>query len=255
MSLEQVFKKINEIYKDLNKFADELKIISRIELKEKIKELLQKHPLTEDEKKIIEEEYELPPLNYIFLGVISKAPDSIYAPSLIERKEYRDIIFYHGHTLGVDDQMMERAMQRVYKFKEERMKSILINFLRMSEFKTETISKKEILATKNKLKISVRIYPSVLILEDKLKEIEIKENCVVAIPTGGNPGPYINFYKVYGNKILLENAYVWIVDIEGESISPLIGHSKDPEINSNFKSSDLARHAQRIIGMEINEDF
>jgi len=253
-----MFKKINNIYKELKKYADEYKIVSRIELKEKIKELLQEFSFNEEEKNLLNDKFELPPINYLFLGCINETPDSIYAPSLTERKTYKDLIFFHGHTFKTNDKIMKEVAQRVYKFKEGKMISILINFLKKSGFNTKitpNTSKNKIEASKDNSKIKVLIYPSVIFLENELKKLNIEENSVFSIPTGGNPGPYLNFYKVFANRILLENAFVWVVDIEDESISPLIGNSKDPAINSNFKSSDLARYAQRIIGMEIDEDF
>jgi len=116
----KIFEKINQIYKELRKFADLNKIISRIELREKIKDLLQKSPFTTEELNFFEKKYESSPLNYIFLGSIKEIPDSINAPSLIEQKNYRDITFYHGHTFATDDETMEKAVQRVYNFKKER---------------------------------------------------------------------------------------------------------------------------------------
>ncbi len=256
MDLEaKLFEKINKIYKQLKGFVDGYKIISRVELREKIKSLLKSHTLTSKEEQYLKDKFDLPPMNYIFLGSTKEVPDSINAPSLIEQVNYRDVTFYHGHTLATDEELMEKAIQRVYDFKEGKMQKILTEFLRKSGFGTKLAAKNKILATKKETKFEIVIYSSILTLWDEIKSLNLEENVVMAVPTGNNPGPYINFYKDFANMILLENAFVWIVNIEDESVSPLVGHPKDKELTSNFKSSDLARHAQRIIGMQIDEDF
>ncbi len=257
-SESKLFEKINSIYKKLKIFADEYKIISRAELREKIKDLLQEISLTKDEEKYIEENYESTPLNYIFLGSIKEIPDSINAPSLIEHINYKDITFYFGHTFGTDEKILEQASKRVYKFKNEKMREILYTFLNKSGYEPAEIKdsiNREILAIKGNSQYVILVYPSILILDDKIKDLHREKNQVFAVPTGNSPGPYLNFYKVNANKILLNQEFVWIVDIEDKSVSPFIGYPEDKDLNSNFKSSQLARYASRVISMDINEDF
>ncbi|NVM01853.1 MAG: hypothetical protein HWN67_05935, partial [Candidatus Helarchaeota archaeon] len=64
-SKSKLLEKINSIYKKLKIFADEYKIISRVELREKIKDLLQEIPLNKDDEKFLEENYDSTPINYL----------------------------------------------------------------------------------------------------------------------------------------------------------------------------------------------
>ncbi|NVM03310.1 MAG: hypothetical protein HWN67_13295 [Candidatus Helarchaeota archaeon] len=256
-SESKLFEKINSIYKELKIFADEYKIISRVELREKIKDLLQEIPLIKDDKKFLEENYDSTPINYLFLGSIKEIPDSINAPSLIEHINYKDITFYYGHTFGIDEKILEQARKRVYKFKNEKMRKILDTFLNKSDYEPAKIisDKRKILAIKGNSQYVILVYPSILILNDEIKDLSWEENLVFAVPTGISPGPYLNFYKINANKILLNKDFVWIVDIEDESVSPFVGYPKDKDLNSNFKSSQLARYASRVISMDIEDDF
>ncbi|MFX1449684.1 MAG: hypothetical protein ACFFCM_02505 [Promethearchaeota archaeon] len=253
----KLFEKINMIYKELKIFADKYKIISRVELREKIKVLLREIPLTTNEEKFLEEKYESTPINYLFLASIKEIPDSINAPSLVEHINYEDITFYYGHTFGISDEILKKARKRVYKFKNEKIRKIIEFFLIKSGFEpAETVSDKhKMVVIKGNAQYVILICPSILILTEEIRDLNLEENLVFVIPTGISPAPYLNFYKVYANKILLNKSLVWIVDINDESVSPFIGYPKDKDLNANFKSSKLVRYASRVISMDIDEDF
>lgn len=150
---------------------------------------------------------------------------------------------------------MEKAIQNVYQFNKDKMKKILNEFLIKSGYNVDFNSENKILINKNDARFEILIFPSILILENEIIDLEIEKNLILTIPTGNNPGPYLKFYKIYAHKILLKNAFSWIIDVENEAVSPFVGYIKDEDLNSNFKSSEFAKYASRFLDMNVDEEF
>ena len=246
--------KLNGLFKDLNIYLNEKKLLSRFELRLKIKELIGTNEFSEDELQHCETCYEYPLLQYIFLSATSGIPSSIYAPILHEKLEYKQILFYHSHTFKTSEDLLEQAYKEACQLKLKYLQTLVSKILLKANYSVIETSLKRILATLEGVKLNCSLFCSLLELTSKLSSLDLTPNDALIIPPGTNAAPFIQFYQQFSNQILLAEATVWLIDPETETVSIFIG-IPSKRLLGFFTKSQLARSIERRWRPTITEDF
>ncbi len=247
--------KLDLIYKELKSFLNEKKLISRLELRLKIKDLLLKQNFTPEDEKIFEAEYGYTPLQSIFLTITSGIPTSIQIPILHEKLEYKQVLFYHSHTYKIPNDTLKKAFNEFCKMQTNLLRIIVLKILIQSSYTVQETTTNPVIAQKNKTIIKFSVFCSILHLLDEINSFKLTSNDVLIIPPGTSIGPFIQFYQTYSNDILLSEATVWLVDTENKTLSTFIGVPKDKNLLQFFTKSQLATQIERRWRPAISEDF
>ncbi len=246
--------KLSKLFKNLSIYLNEKKLISRLALRLKIRELIETHGFSKDEQQQCENCHEYPLLQFIFLSATSGIPSSILAPILHEKLEYQQIIFYHSHTFAVSEDLLEQAYLEACQMKLGHLQTIVSTLLHKANYSVKESSLKLIIATSDNIDLKCSLFCSVLELRKILPSLNLTPNDALIIPPGTNVAPFIQFYQEFSNQILLTKATVWLIDPETEDISTFIGIPHKILLGS-FTKSHLARSIERRWRPTITEDF
>ncbi len=247
--------KLKSLFQDLNFFLNTKKIISRLELRLKIKDLIATHNFSDSEKKESEELYKFPLLQFIFLAITAGSPFSIQSPIFNEKLEYKQIMFYYSHAFPISNELLENAHIQACQLQLNLLNHIVSKILLQVGYKIQESTPNSIFGIRDQFIIKGFLFCSILRLIDKINSLELTPNDVLLIPPGTSVKPFIDFYQQHSNNILLSGASVWLIDIENESINRFVGLPKDKEILSKFTRSQLATLIERNWRPSISENF
>ncbi|TFG04875.1 MAG: hypothetical protein EU536_03520 [Promethearchaeota archaeon] len=232
----------------------ENKLITRYELRMKIKELIHLQHFSDAEQQECEKLYEYPLLQFIFLSVTSGTPYSILAPILHEKREYKQMMFHYSHTFPLSDEALEEKYHAVCKQKLEHLQQIVSNLLLQAGYGILKSSDYQTLAKLAQTSLKIVLFCSILELANQIQELVLSSSDVFVIPPGTNINPFIQFYQQHSNAILLAEATVWLIDPETETISTFIG-TPNGNLLQFFTKSELTRLIERHWRPTITEDF
>jgi len=220
---------------DLNKYVEGTKLVSRLELRLKIRELIEKYKINELEKvKRIEKEHEIPILQYLFNSVTT-TPISINSPSLTEKMVYKNVYFYHSHTQKNIDQLIKNAFKRYREIAIDLMKKIIYKIYKNANYEIELLSKTELRVKKENFIDIIKLYSTSTEFYDDLKSGLEPDNLMILIPQGATPAIYFNLYREFSDYLLLNECQVLLVNIEKKFVSPFIGFPEDKSILKKLK--------------------
>ncbi|MHA1266423.1 MAG: hypothetical protein ACTSRS_14410 [Candidatus Helarchaeota archaeon] len=247
-------KKLTELLQELTQYLNDYKLISRFELRLKIKELIQKYKFSQQELEECKSHFQYPLLQFIFLSITTGTPFSIYAPLLHEKRPYNQIFFYHSHTYSPSETILKQAYYRVCHLKLKVLNEIVKNLLIRAGYSIKKSSLTTILAESPESPINCSLFCTILALKDKINSLKLTATDALIIPPGISVDPFIEFYQQFSNDILLAEANVWLIDPESKSISTFIGipHRK---LLKFFTKSELTRNIERLWRPRITEDF
>ncbi|MBD3230277.1 MAG: hypothetical protein GF329_19015 [Candidatus Lokiarchaeota archaeon] len=226
-------KKFNKLIEELNEFVENTRLISRLELRTRIRDLIDKYNVDHLPNNI-ENEYDLSLLQYLFNSVVL-TPISISAPSLTEKIIHENVYFYYSHTQDNMDELLIKAFERYSTFALTKMDGLVKKIFVNANYEIKTSSKNEMLARKNEDKIKILLYPSGSTLYRKLESGTEFLDSIIVIPQGATPAPYFNIYKKYSDILLIEENVVLLSNIENDYISPFIGYPKDKYVTRQLK--------------------
>lgn len=247
--------KLNNVFQAMHTFLNERKIISRLELRLKIKELIVSHKFTTEESTECEIRFEYPLEQFIFLSLTSGTPSSIQAPLLHEKLVHKEMVFYCSHTFTITDEILEHAYEAASQLQLIRLKQILTRCFLQVQYKVNEISSDYLKAIRNPFELNCHLFSSILKLIGMIKSLDLNQTAVLIIPPGATIKPFVEFYQGYSNRILLEGANVWLIDPETEALSTFIGVPKDNHLFALFTKSQLATQIERFWRPTITEDF
>ncbi len=247
--------KLHHLFQAMHTFLNEKKLVSRLELRLKIRELIASHNFTAHENTECETLFEFPLEQFIFLSLTSGAPSSIQAPVLHEKLVFKEIIFYHSHTFPISDEIVEHAYERASQLQLTQLKQILTNYFLQVHYNVGELSSEHLRATRNTFELNCHLFSSILKLIEMIKYVELNQTTVLIIPSGATIKPFVEFYQGFSNRILLEGANVWLIDPETETLSTFIGGPKDKNLFALFTKSQLATQLERFWRPTITEDF
>ena len=247
--------KLALVFRDLDRFLDKKRLISRLELRLKIKNLINKHNFSESDTTECEALYEFPPLQFIFLTITSGKQLSIQAPFLHEKVQYKQMLFYHSHSYKVTENLLEQAFSEVCQLQLELEKEILRKFLEKVNYTIKEITHNSIIAEKPPFSLRCFLYCSILQLNEKIRALKLTSKDALIIPPGISIDPFIKFYQKHSNDILLIEASVWLIDTETEAVSRFIGLPEDKSMLTYFTRSQLATLIERNWRPTLSEDF
>jgi hypothetical protein len=253
--MSELQNKLSLVFQELNLFLDKKRLISRLELRLKIKELIAKHNFSESEKAECGTLYEFPLHQFIFLTVTSGKEFSIQAPLLHEKLPYKQMAFHHSHSFKVTDDLLEQAYSKVCQLQLELEKKIIRDLLEKVNYKVKEVTPNSIIAERVPFTLKCLLFCSISRLDEKIRSLELTSNDALIIPPGISIDPFIKFYQQHSNDILLTEASVWLIDTETEAVSRFIGFPKDKNLLIHFTRSQLATLIERNWRPNLSEDF
>jgi hypothetical protein len=247
--------KLNILFKDLHRFLSEKKLISRLELRLKINQLIEFQNFTDSERRECEKNYNFPLPQFIFLALTSGTPQSIQAPLLHEKTVYKEMLYYYSHTFPLSPPLLEQAHSEVCQLQKQRLETIISKFFLQLHYEINILSSEIIQADQDQLSLTCFLFCSILNLLDKIDIPQLTPTTVLIIPPGATIKPFIEFYQKYSNQILLAEANIWLIDTETEILSTFIGMPKDKNLLVYFTKSKLATQIERLWRPNISEEF
>lgn len=247
--------KLNTIFQNLRTYLNEIKLISRIELKKEITKQINLQNFLTSESSLAQKLYEFPLPQFIFLTVTSEKYASINAPLIHEKIEYKQIIFYHSHSFKITQELLEEAYVRVCKLQIKLLHKIISNLLFNVNYNIQETTSHAITAKRENYSLKCHLFCSIIDLKEKISSIELTSTDALIIPPGSSVKPFIKFYQQHSNHILLKDASVWLVDTDDETINRFIGLPTDKKILLYFTKSQLATLIERNWRPTISEDF
>ncbi len=243
--MDPLQRRLAPVFDELNTFLNEKKLISRLELRLKIKNLIKTHNLSVLDTEEFQKQHDFPLHQFIFLTLTSGAPHSIQAPLLHEKIPYKQMIFYHSHSYKIDESILESAYKDVCLLQLQLLQNITSQFLTNANYSITSLTSESITAQTNGKLLICHMFCSILHLAQQIDTFELDPNQVFIIPPGTSIDPFIKFYQDYSNTILLAEANVWLIDTEMETVSRFIGVPNDKKLITQFTRSQLATLIER----------
>ncbi len=247
--------KLSSLFREMNNFLSDKKLISRLELYLKIRELISSFMFSDTEKKECETLYEYPLEQFLFLSVTTGIPSSFQVPVFDEKLMYKETLLYYPHTFTPSNDILEKTYERVCQLQLERLKQIITKKLIQIEYNINEISSDYIRASRAPLELNCHLFCSIVKLIEMIKYLELTQNDALIIPPGTTIKPFLEFYQQYSNRLLLKGTSVWLVDTETETMNTFIGIPKDKKLLAFFTKSELATQIERLWRPTISEDF
>ncbi len=172
-------------------------------------------------------------------------PISLDSLHYSEKVEIEDLKFYHLHTSKPTREQFEEAyneflISRGFLDSLHGLKLIADRFFKDYKVKEGIVKEYK----RNRYRYAVFFSLIEDVAEDLSTHLEFAsdygEEYVIITPTEKTPGPFINFFKHYSDKIKAANIKIWVVDVNKESIDPFIGYPKDFNLLKGFKNPRLA---------------
>jgi len=247
--------KLNILFQDLHRFLNEKKLISRLELRLKINQLIEYQNFTDSERRECKKNYDFPLPQFIFLAVTSETPRSIQAPLLHEKTVYKEMHYYYSHTFPLSPLLLEQAHSEVCQLQKQRLGTIISKYFLELNYTINRLPLDIIQADQDQLSLTCFVFCSILNLIDKIDALQLTPTTVLIIPPGVTLKPFLEFYQKYSNQILLAESNVWLIDTETETLSTFIGIPQDKKLLTFFTKSQLATQIERLWRPSISEDF
>ncbi len=253
--MSRIQKKLDLLFQTLEKFLTEKKLISRLELRFKIRELISSLNFSPDELLECENLYEYPLHQMIFLSVTSGGIFPTHSPLLTKKIEFKEMNFYYSPSINLTEDLLNHAYKEMCKLQFQLLTKILINFLQKGKYTVQIVDTNLIIADRDQYSLKCLLFCSILHLTAEIEPIQLDPHIVLIVPPGTSIEPFIKFYQNYSNKILLAEASVWLVDTELETVSRFIGLPSDKNLLANFTRSQLSTLIERYWRPTISEDF
>jgi hypothetical protein len=248
-----------KIFERLSAYCQEYKVLSEGELRLKIREYLQ--ALSETEREELERNLRDNIEEQIFKSITSHEKISVFSPDMHTRINYQGEVFYCLPTHGYLAEELEAAFLRWTKLRSplSALKPTLTEFLDRCnyELKDETGNREEVHCelkaekkdSTDRKRLHLFIFSSIkfvpLFIEEHHAALEKngkEEEKVIVVPTEKTPAPFISFVREHE----VGGVMIWVVDVEKRAVNPLIGSSKDAEIEKNFANPEQARRAVNV---------
>ncbi|MHA1278847.1 MAG: DUF6834 family protein [Candidatus Helarchaeota archaeon] len=243
--MDVILDRLDPLFKDITTYLNQKKIISRLELRLKIKNLIKILNLSDLETEDFENSYGCPLHQFIFLTLTSGTPQSIQSPLLREKIQFKQMLFYYSSSFKISETSLTTAHKALCELQIRLLKKITLSVLDIADYITKSISNKAIIANKARDSMTCHLFCSILDLNEKISSYKPTSNDVYIIPPGVSIDPFIEFYQAHSNDLLLAEAMVWLIDTELETVSRFIGVPKDRKILAQFTHSQLATLIER----------
>ncbi|MHA1229343.1 MAG: DUF6834 family protein [Candidatus Helarchaeota archaeon] len=222
--------KLKDIFTELNEWTEKLKLISRLELRNKIKKLLEKYNINPNE--MIEDSGIGRPISmvqYIF-NSITTTPISIDSPLLGEKLNYENVYFYYSHTQHDIEDLIGDSFQRYSSFVLKNMKKKIKKIYQNANYKLEETDNTKFKALLNGKTEIIILYPTASLFYKDLKAGKQFNHNTIIIPQGATPAPYYKIYMEYSDELEDNHNVVLLINFEENYITPFIGIPEDKKI-------------------------
>ncbi|MBN1455349.1 MAG: hypothetical protein JW945_03740 [Methanomicrobia archaeon] len=244
-----------QIFKSLFVYIQEHKVLSEGELKLKIQDCL--HALTTAERAKLERDVGGNAAAQIFTSITSTEKLSVFSPDLRTKINYQGEVFYCLPVHGYLAAELESAFLRWAKLRSPlgALRDVLREFLERSGYVIRSepagadtsylamLAEKLEGALQYRLRLfifpSIKFVPQFLGTYPVLHEGKAEAEKVMVVPTEKTPAPFISFVREYD----VDNAQIWILEVEKRTVNPFIGMPTDPELEKNFANPEQARKA------------
>ena len=247
--------KLRKICNGMLQYLNTVKIVSRLELFEKAREVIAKAGLSTEEGELIGREYGLRPDQLTVISIIGETPYMMGCPFLHEETRFRNILFYHSHTFSPQESDLEAALSRLRDIRMRETERMITEMLEkagyswVSDDRTRGIKAFEKQGSKDVLNcIILESVNDVVPLLDT-----VQNGTLLGVPTEDTPAPFISIYRNYRSKIADKKLSILVANIEDQRISPFLGYPSDKDLVSLFSEPDLAVRIRTIWGEEGEE--
>jgi len=248
-------KKLLKIFEDLLDYCHKHKVISESELVLKIREYL--NSLNDAEREELERKLGGDLEDLVFKSITSEATISVFSPDMRTRINYQGEIFYCLPTHRYMNEELEEAFLRWARIRSplSALKNVVKDFMERCRYQIENemcedehlemiALKKDMYKNKHR-SIHIFIFPSIKSVPYFVEEIEkpkAEDEKVIVVPTEKTPAPFISFFREHD----VDDAMIWVADVEKKTIDPFIGNPEDEAIENNFANSEQARRAVSV---------
>jgi hypothetical protein len=244
--------KLRKICNGMLQYLNEVKVVSRLELFDKARDVLAKTKLTTDEEELISREYGLRTDQLTVISIIGETPYIIGCPFLHEETRFQDILFYHSHTFSPQESDLESAVSRLKDIRIRETERMINEMLAKAGY--SRISDNKIRGTETYRKLASRDVLNCIILESVSDVVPlldtVQDGSILGVPTEDTPAPFISIYRNHRSKIADKRLSILVVNIEDQRISPFLGYPSDKDLVSLFSEPDLAVRIRTIWGEE-----
>jgi hypothetical protein len=247
--------KLHKVCNGMLHYLNTVKIVSRLELFEKARDVLAKAELSTNDEELVGREYGLRPDQLTVISIIGETPYMMGCPFLHEETRFKNVLFYHSHTFTPQESDLELAVSRLKDIRireTERMITEMLakaGYSRVSDDQRNGIRKYKKQGGKDVLNcIILESVNDVVPLLDN-----VQEGAVLGVPTEDTPAPFISIYRNYRGKIADKKLSILVANIEDQRISPFLGYPSDKDLVSLFSEPDLAVRIRTIWGEEGEE--
>ena len=237
----------NILTKILISISDKVTILNAISAYELMRIIDDEYELlTDDEKKALRESVGDNVLEQIFHSIIGKDRLSVFSADMHVKINHLGEIFYCPPTHKYMPDEINKAYKRMIKlrFPEifQHIDDLVCNFMVKSGYKlskTDSNLKhvhRTYSALKDEFKIRIHIYPSIVFVDDGLKEFnKSTEENIVIVPQEQSPAPFVNFIREYPELTETNSTLqIWVASPEKNALSPFTGYPKDEEFWINL---------------------
>jgi len=165
-----------------------------------------------------------------FMQIFLNKPQNIMLPHLPYRVNFREEAL--RYSVKPSTQCLINAYRRAAKLKREATTKIILKFLSSAGYSAFS-AKDEIFAEKEDKGLNIKVCGSIEELRMNF-DYDIKKYGVMALPSGNNLQPFMDFYKKYADGIVKLGGTVWNVDLWSAEVSPFI-RIPEPEMMREFE--------------------
>jgi hypothetical protein len=242
--------KLRKTCNGMLQYLNAVKIVSRLELFDKAREVLAKVELSGDEEELIRREYSLRPDQLTVISIIGETPYMMGCPFLHEESRFKNVLFYHSHTFSPKESDFESGLSRLKEIRLRETERMIADLLAKAGYSEISDEKRFGLKTYKKKGsndvlgcIILESVSNIVSLLDKLQD-----GSILGVPTEDTPAPFISIYRNYRSKIAEKRLSILVANIEDQRISPFLGYPADKDLVSLFSEPDLAVRIRTIWG-------
>jgi hypothetical protein len=251
--------KLVEIFEALSAYCQEYKVVSEGELLVKIRACVQS--LSDTEREELEQRLKGNVETVIFKSITSEEKISVFSPDMRTRINYQGELFYCLPTHRYMSEELEETFLRWAKMRSplRALKNVITEFMEQCHYQvrddvgTSDSDHLELSAlkkgTENQRRIHLFIFPSIKFVshfreknDAVFEPFEAGEETVIVVPTEKTPAPFISFLRDQE----IDDALIWVVDLEKRTINPFIGKPQEIELEKNFENPEQARRAVSV---------
>ncbi|WXG44764.1 MAG: hypothetical protein WED04_12155 [Promethearchaeati archaeon SRVP18_Atabeyarchaeia-1] len=249
--------KLRAVCSEMLQYLNHVKVVSRLELFVKAREILAKVELSPEEEESIGREFSLRSDQLTVISIIGETPYMMGCPFLHEETRFKNVLFYHSHTFSPDESDLESAVARLRSIRTTETDKMISNILSKAGYSKTSENQGTGLRTYRKEGSGVIL--NCIILEsvnDAARLIDaVQEGTILGVPTEDTPAPFISIYRKYRGRVAEGKISIIVVNIEDQRISPFLGYPSDKDLTPLFNEPDLAVRIRSIWGEEGEEEL